>query len=165
MDTIFSNRIKEIIKNKRRLEQKLKIKITIENNSIIINGEPLQEYDAELVLEAINSGFSIETSLETLKENTAFERINIKDYTSRKDISVIRGRIIGTNGRTKKTLEQLTGCKIKINDNVISIIGNAEEVKNIITAIIKIIKGSKQSKTYKFLERINTKNKNKTNQT
>ena len=159
MNTIQFERNKEIIKNKKKLEEKLKIRIIVQKNFIIIDGNPLDEYEASIVLEAVNEGFPVETALNLIKEEIIFKKLNIKDYTKRKDISVVRGRIIGTHGKTKKTLEQITDCSIKIKENNVSIIGHAEEVKNVITSIISIIRGAKQKNAYKYLERINTKNK------
>ena len=122
-----------------------------------IDAEPLNEYEAEMVFEAINLGFSVDTALTLLDEEMVFEKLNIKDYTRRKDLSIVRGRLIGTHGKTKNALEQITGCTIKVKDNSVGIIAHGDTISNTITAITNIIRGTKQANAYKYLERINKK--------
>ncbi len=156
METIYTNRIAEIRREKKFLERKLNVEIQITGKKVIVEGSPLDEYEAMTVLEAINEGFSARTAILITSEDFVFEKINIKDFTRRKDMEVVRGRLIGTRGRTKRTIEQISGCEIKINDNTVSVIGPAENIQYAITAITNVIKGAKQSNVYKYLERINT---------
>ena len=65
----------------------------------------------------------------------------------------IRGRIIGKDGRTLKTLENLTSCFFELNDNRMGIIGNIEKIENAQTAVISLVRGSKQSNVYNYLEK------------
>ncbi|MDP4039359.1 MAG: KH domain-containing protein [Candidatus Pacearchaeota archaeon] len=159
MISIQAKRIKEIKRSKRKLEKKLNIKIRFDKCDVLFEGESLDEYQASLIFEAINLGFSAETALLILENEITFETINIKDHTRRKNLLVVRGRLIGTRGKTKNTLEEISGCKIKIQDNIVGLIGHAENIKNATTAITNIIRGSKQTNAYKYLERINTKKK------
>ncbi len=156
MENIYCMNIAEVKKEKNFLERTLKLKIKIEGRSIIIDGPPLNEYDAERVFDAINSGFSARTSALILDEEFAYEKINIRDFTRRKNLETIRARIIGTKGKAKSTIEQITGCKIKVKENSIAIIGYAESVQNVITALSSIIRGTKHANVYKYLERVNT---------
>ncbi len=156
MEKIFLEKPAEAKKEKRFLEKQLKVKISFENKFAVIEGEPVNEYEAIMVFEAINLGFSARTASLITDENFIFEKINMKDYTKRKNLDVVRGRMIGTHGKTKKTIEQISGSKIKIKDNTVAIIGPAESISNSITAITNIIRGSKQANMYRYLERINT---------
>ena len=156
---IASDRIAEIKRRKHLLEKKLKVKIEIKGPTITIEAEPLDEFEASRVFEAINLGFSVETALTILEEDIVFEKLNLKDYTRRKDLEIVRGRLIGTHGKTKDTLEEITGSEIKVKDNYVGIIGHGESITNTITAVTNIIRGSKQANAYKFLERINTRKK------
>ena len=81
------------------------------------------------------------------------EKINIKDITKRHDLNRVRARIIGTKGKTKELIENLSNCLISLHDNTVGIIGRAEEIKTCMQALISLIQGSKQSKVYSFLER------------
>ncbi len=159
METILFNNIKEIKKEKKLLERKLHVKITIYKKKVTIDGEPMNEYEASLVLDAINFGFDARTALLLWEEDFMFRRLNIKDFTRRKNLSIVKARLIGTQGRTKKTLENLSDCRIIIKGNEIGIICAIEEMDDSITAMSNLIRGSKQSNVYKFLEKRNTQRK------
>jgi len=153
MKTILSDKLPRILKNKRQLEKKLNIKITNRGKEVSISGKPLEEYTAGLIIDALNMGFPFSTAMLIKEEDNLFEVLNIKDHTRRHNLEIIRGRIIGKEGRTLKTLNQLTKCYFEIKDNTVGIIGNAEYIKNAQEAVISIIKGTKQGNVYSFLEK------------
>lgn len=153
MKTILSEKLPRIIKNKRRLEKILNIKITNKGKEVFIKGESEDEYIAEKVIDALNFGFPFSTAILIKKEDFIFEIINIKDYTKRKDLERVRARIIGTKGKTLQTLTQLTKCHFELKENHIGIIGSPEYMENGQQAVISIIQGAKQSNVYNFLEK------------
>ncbi|MBT3405447.1 hypothetical protein HN832_01150 [archaeon] len=153
MKTILSEKIARIIKNKKRLEKTLEIKITNRGKEVTIQGEPENEYIAEKVIDALNFGFPYSAAMTIKTEETTFEIINIKDYTKRKDLESIRARIIGKAGKTLSTLSQLSEGFLELKDNEVGVIGPPENIPNVTKAIISIIKGSKQSNVYAYLER------------
>lgn len=153
MKTILSEKPQRIIKNKKKLEQFLNIKITSRGKEIFMQGEPEDEHTAEKVIDALNFGFPFSTSMLIKKEGFIFEIINIKDHTKRKDLKRIRARIIGTRGKTLKTLNQITNCHFELKDNYIGIIGPPEYLESGQKAIIAIIKGAKQSNVYGLLKK------------
>ena len=161
MISIEVTKIKDIIRNKEKLEEKLNGKITIREKTLTIETDPFNEYEAQRVFDALNLGFSVEKSLKVLEEEIGFIKINIKDYANTKNLEVVRSRLIGTHGKTKKTIEEITKCDVSIHDNIVGIIGPAEVTESALTAITNIIKGTKQANAYKYLERINTQKKGK----
>ena len=151
---IENNKALKAIKQKKRfLENKLKVKLEIISGKIILKGDALSKYEALNVLRAIGKGFPIETGLLLLDENYVFEIINIKALSPRKDLSQVRARIIGRKGKTLKILEELADCNIVLKDNQVYIIGLADNIKNALNGIRKLIQGSRQSSTYSYLER------------
>lgn len=153
MKSIFLNEVQKITSNKKKLESELNVKIDVQEDEVLIDGKAVDEYIAEKVIEALDFGFSLSKSLSIKNNEFLFEIINIKDHTRRHDFAVIRGRIIGTRGKTLKTLSDLTECYLELKDNEIGIIGNGEHIKKAQDAIISIVKGSKQSNVYNFLEK------------
>jgi len=153
MEIIYSENPLKILKNKKKLEKDLKIDISNRGKEIIIKGDPENEYYVRKIIEALNFGFSFSKAILMHEKEFVFESINIKDYTKRNDLERIRARIIGTKGKTLKTLSQLTDCFLEIKDNEIGIIGNPENIQNAQKAIISLIRGSKQSNVYKYLEK------------
>ena len=153
MINLTCDKIVRIIKGKKKLEEKLKVKIEINGKNISLEGKPEDEYLAEQVIEALDMGFPFSHALKIVEEDHMFETINIKDHTKRHDLERIRGRIIGTKGKTLKTLSELTECHLELKDNTVGVIGPPENIKIATEAIVSIIQGSKQANVYSFLER------------
>ena len=153
MKTILSEKLLRILKNKKRLENKLNIKISNRGKEVQIHGEPEEEYIAEKVIDALNFGFPFSVAISIKEENLEFEILNIKNHTTRKDLERVRARIIGKGGKTLKTLNQLTKCNFEIKDNQVGIIGLPEYIENAQESVISIIQGSKQSNVYSNLEK------------
>ncbi len=153
MQETYIESLAKVIRNKLKLEKQLNIKITNKGKNIFINGKPENEFTAIEILKAINMGFSTDCALQLKQENIILQIVNIKDITKRNDLERVRARIIGTHGKTLKTLENLTQCSLSLHDNQIGIIGDAEEIKDVIQSVISLIQGSKQNNVYARLER------------
>jgi ribosomal RNA assembly protein len=155
METIYVSRIREVMKKKAKLQRELKVKILIRGKIVEFDGDALEEYEAQMVFDAINFGFSVELALQLKDDEMKFQKIKIRDHTRRKNLKDVCSRIIGRMGTTRKTIEEISGCRVKIKDNEVGVIGESDSVENAINAIIHIIKGSKQSNMYQYLERMN----------
>lgn len=152
MEVLPKATICKLARNKKLLENRLKVKIEIKNSIVEFAGDELDIYVAGRVIEAISKNFPINKALLLLREDYVLEEVPIKSATKRRNLSVIRARIIGTKGKTLKTISILSDCSLTLQDNVVSILGPAENVKSAVTAIKSIIKGSKQSNVYYYLE-------------
>ena len=148
--------VKEFLRTKVRLEQKLNAKLTLgKDKTLTIETDPLNEFEAQRVFDAMNLGFSTEDALRVLDEENSFVKVNIKDLANTKNLEVVRARIIGTHGKTKATIEEITKCTIKLHENIVGIIGPAEIIETALTAVTNIVRGTKQANAYRYLERIN----------
>jgi ribosomal RNA assembly protein len=150
---IYVENLKEVITNKKRIETELNIKLTNKGKNVFATGKADKEFIALEVLQAINLGFSAHSALELKNELIILQTLNIKDITKRNDLERVRARIIGTHGRTLKTLSNLTNCNLSLHDNQIGIIGPAEEMDDAIQSITSLVQGSKQGHVYGRLER------------
>ena len=153
MKKLISEKIARIIKNKRILEKELNVKVTNSGKEVSINGDSVDEYIAEKVIEAINLGFPLSVALLIKDDDFTFEVLNMRDFTKKKDFSRIRARIIGKEGKTIKTLSNLTDCNFEILDKEIGIIGDAEKIDAARQATISLIQGAKQANVYAYLEK------------
>ncbi|MEJ2268047.1 MAG: hypothetical protein P8X70_03155 [Nanoarchaeota archaeon] len=157
MKTIFSEKIPRIIKNKKRLEKLLNVKISIKTKDVILEGTAENEYIAEKVIDALNFGFPFSVATLIKKEDYLFEIINIKNHTKRKDLSRIKARIIGRKGKTLEILNRLTECYFEIGENQIGIIGLPEDIQKAQQSIISLIRGAKQGNVYRRVKNIRKK--------
>ena len=153
MKTIYSEKLPRILKNKKRLQELLNVKITNNGKDVTIDGEAEDEYIAEKVIDAINFGFPYSTAISIKISDNEIEVINIKDYTKRQDLERIKGRIVGKKGKTIQTISQLTKCSFEIKDHFVGMIGPLEFIKNGQDGITSLIKGSKQANVYAYLEK------------
>jgi ribosomal RNA assembly protein len=156
METVFLEKTSAIKRNLKKIQEKLKVRLSLTGKKLTISSEDsINEYEALSVLEAINFGFSVDKALLLKDPEFSFQTIHIKDFTRKKSLESVRSRIIGKHGKTRKTLEQISDCFILIKDNYIGIISHSDNQEEVITAITNIIKGTKQTNAYRFLERMN----------
>ncbi len=153
MQEIYIENLKEVLRNKVIIQKELGIKLSNKGHNVFVNGKAASEFLAIEVLEAVNLGFSVDAALQLKQDNVILQTVNIKDITKRHDLERVRARIIGTQGRTLKTLDNLTKCDLSLHDNQIGIIGNTEEIEFAIQAITSLVQGSKQGNVYGRLER------------
>ena len=153
MKKILAEKIGHLVKEKTRLEEALHLRISNRGKEFHLEGDPLDEYEAEQVINAVNFGFKMDIALLIKEKELSFNVLSIKNYTKRKDMSVIKARIIGTEGKTLRTLEQLTDCFFEVHNNEVGIIGHPERMKVAQEAVVNLIRGAKQANVYKFLEK------------
>ncbi len=153
MQEIYVENMNHVLPNKKKLEKELEIKITYKGKNVFVDGDAEKEYTALEAMQAINLNFSVNKALLLKNDNIVLQTLNIKDITKRHDLERVRARIIGTKGKTLKTLNNLTNCEISLKDNKIGIIGNAEEIEEAIQALTSLIQGSKQGNVYSRVER------------
>ncbi len=157
METIYIEKPSELKRNIALLEKSLGISINLKGKLATISGLGLEEYEAHIILEAISFGFSVKKSLLLLNPEFQFKRIKIKDFTRKKNLREVKSRIIGTKGKTLRTIENISNSYLILNEknNEIGLITHADSVEETTTAIQNLIRGTKQSNVYHFLEKQN----------
>lgn len=159
MQEIYFHRITELRKNLALLGKKLKVKVSLLGKKLAFEGNALEEYEAAIVFGAMKFGFSAQKALLLKEEGMIFRVINIKKFSRKKNLKEVRARIIGKHGKTKKTIESIAGCHLIIRDNEVGLIGQSESIEELMTGIENLIRGTKQTNTYRYLEKLNTKRK------
>lgn len=160
METLYFKSIRELQKNKRLLEQKLQVTLELTGKQVRFEGTAVQEYEARIVLEALQFGFSAKKALQLLEEDMMFKQLHIKEFTRRKNMEEVRARVIGREGKTKRAIENITNCTIIIKDtNEIGIIGTTTDVSHAVVGLGNLIRGTKEGNAYAFLERMNAETK------
>ena len=140
-------------KLKEKVEKETNTKIEV-NDEVSIEGESFNVYQTKNVLKAFGRGFGIDDSLLLLNDEYGLEIINLRDFTkSKKRMITLKGRIIGTNGKMKKFIEEYSKVKISVFGKTVSIIGKWDKIKIAKEAIMKIIQGCRHQTVYRWLEK------------
>lgn len=158
MKTFYIKSKRKVLQSKKELEGALNVRISV-GDGVSVSGKEEDEYFAERVLLALDFPFLVEDALVLKNDDYAFEIINIKDYTRRRDLGVVKGRIIGKKGNTLRILEELGDSFIAVKENFVAIIAPAENIDSVRQGIISLIHGAKQGNVYGYLEKSRTRKK------
>ena len=84
-----------------------------------------------------------------------FDMINLQDYSgnSKKQEIRIKSRVIGSEGKARKTIENFTNTDICVYGKTIGVIGVPEDVSLARRALDKLLKGSPHGKVYGWIKR------------
>ncbi len=141
---------------KKQIEEHTNTKLEIDSKEgdVFITGKDgLTIFTAKQIIRAVGRGFNPEIALLLLKPEYSFELVDIGEYAKSKN-SVIRlkGRVIGKEGKSRKTIEKLTECYISVYGKTIGIIGKIEYSQNARKAIVSLLKGSNHANIFRQLE-------------
>jgi len=145
-------------KIKREIESATKsgLKIDSKEGDVFIHGkDSIGLITAKEIIHAIGRGFNPDIALALLKPDYCIEMIDIGDYArnTKKDMIRLKGRVIGADGKSRKTIENLTETSISVYGKTIAIIGEMERVALAKRAIENVLEGSPHSKVYSWLEK------------
>ncbi|TLX66892.1 MAG: RNA-binding protein [Thaumarchaeota archaeon] len=154
-------------KTKKEICKRCNVNIEIESKTgeILISStsKNLDEFGAlkaRDIIHAISHGFSPERAFRILDEETLFQILDLRNFTSSSNsTSRIKGRIIGEKGKARKNLEELTNAFISIYGHIIALIGNYEETKLALDAITLLINGRSHKTVYEMLYQAKRKSK------
>jgi len=155
MRKIIVSNMRRIKKAVPKIESKMKIKISFGKGRVSLKGAELNEFLTEEMIMAIDFGFHVEDALLLRDEDFVLEFIDIKEHTPRKNLKDIRARLIGTNGKARKTIEKLTGAILVIHDNRVGVIVSSAHLDALIQAIESLIQGAKHGNVFSYLEKQN----------
>jgi len=147
------------VKKKVETETGVFINIDSREGNVEVDGsrspDPVMELKVASFVSAVGRGFSPERAQRLLGENAFLETLHISDYTgNRKNrIQRMRARLIGREGKSRKTLELLTNTLISIQGDTVSFIGDPVELSLAKEGIDMLLRGSEHSAVFHFLER------------
>ena len=119
--------------------------------------DPMGVLKARDIVLAIGRGFSPERAMRLLKENTFLGVLDIKLATGHREKAAlrrIRSRVIGTNGRARTRIEELSGCSISVYGSTVALIGEEEQLERATRAVELLVKGSEHSTVFHLLARL-----------
>lgn len=148
-------RIFKNMHNIKTLEKKLKAKIEIlkQGELRIFAKDSFQELIISNIIEAIALGFEFAIASQLESTDYEFKKLNVKIYAKVQNQERAKARLIGPQGRTKATIEELSECDIVLSNHTVAIIGHVNNVKIATRAIESLLRGSKQANIFRFLEK------------
>jgi len=146
-----------ILKKDKKLRDKIEeftnIKIEL-NDEVSIEGESVNVFQTKNIIKAFGRGFDLDDCFYLLEDEYGLEIINLSEFTKSKErLKVLKGRIIGTGGKTKKYIEKYADVKTSIFGKTVAIIGKWDKIYIAREAIMKLIQGCAHQTLYRWLER------------
>ncbi len=144
---------------KKRIEKSLKVSLNIDSisGSMTIesaSSDAMNIWRAKDIILAIGRGFSPERAFKLLlNDELIFEVIDLRNIFGRSERSIkrVKSRAIGSEGKTRRTIEEIAKVDISIYGYTISIIGGYENTLIARDAIKMLIEGKTHSTVYRFL--------------
>jgi ribosomal RNA assembly protein len=147
--------------NRTTIEEKTLSKIIIDSDTgeVEIRARPELEdpvalLNARDIVKAIGRGFSIKQSMKLVEDNYYLEIIRLKPMVGPQPSQMrrVKSRIIGTGGKTKETIEELTGCSLVVLGGTVSLIGDFDRIADAKDAVVNIINGLQVENVLSLLE-------------
>lgn len=147
-------------KTKASIEQRAGVRLLVDSKEGEVRiddqnpKDPLGPLKAEDVVKAIARGFSPERAFKLWSDEFYFQLFDLHDYIGKdkKDVQRLASRVIGSEGKTRRIIEDLTTCYLSIYGHTVGIIGDAENIETAKAAVDMILSGSEHSAVYRFLE-------------
>ena len=160
---IAADRVGTLIGNKGETKRMLMriagvtMEIDTEEGDVILHDDkakdPLKALQLLDVIKAIGRGFSPERAMRLFSDDEYLEVIDLKEFGGRPNqMSRIRGRLIGHDGKTRTLIEDLAGVSMSIYGNTVAIIGSSAGLPVAKHAVELLLNGSEHSTVYRYLE-------------
>ena len=150
-------------KVKRDIEERLQVKLEIESEAggveIVLDEkatDPSVILRAKDAVTAIGRGFAPDQAFRLIRnDETVFDFIDLRIIFDRSesDMRRIKSRLIGMNGKTRRTIEELTEADVVVYGHTVGIIGTFEQVDVARNAVQMIIQGCEHHTVYNFLQK------------
>jgi ribosomal RNA assembly protein len=145
---------------KEFLERRTGVKISVDSEEGDVEIDYTNAKDPAMalavvnVVQAIGRGFSPSKAMKLLEDEYFFEVFDIRDYVGKKQEHVMRmrARVIGTHGKTRAIIEELTGAFVSVYGNTVSVIGDALQIDVAHRALDMLLSGSEHAAVYHYLE-------------
>ncbi len=142
---------------KKEIEEATQSKLDIskEGDITIIGEDGLMLYTTKDIVQAIARGFNPKIALLLLKQDYAFELIDMKDVAGKNKSTMqrLKGRVIGKGGKSRAEIERLTDTNIVVYGKTIGIIGELQQVTLAREAVAMLLSGSMHKTVFQFLEK------------
>ena len=144
---------------KREISEKTHTEISLDpdDGEVSIHSpddDPVSGMTARDIVYAIGRGFSPQRALRLLKPDTYLGVLDVKQTTGKKEKATlrrIRARVIGTHGRARQRIEELSGCFVSVYGTTVAMIGQERQLTRATRAVELLLKGSEHATVFHML--------------
>lgn len=139
---------------KEEIETVTNCDLEVNDNLARIEGDTLDEMDAQNVVKAVGRGFNPDKALNLVEKDKILHLIDINNFANTdNDRERLKGRVIGRNGETRRHLEKEGNVDISIFGKTIGVIGVAQNIEIVQEVIKQLLNGRSHSSAYNYLEK------------
>ncbi|MCE2508297.1 MAG: RNA-binding protein [Nitrosopumilaceae archaeon] len=116
-----------------------------------------QPFKAAEIVTAIGRGFSEGNAMLLTDDRFRLHVMDLREFAGKSGSSLerIRGRVIGENGRARRNIEQLSRSHISVYGKTVSIIGEENRLRAVVSAVNSLLTGGMHAAAYGRLEAAN----------
>jgi ribosomal RNA assembly protein len=145
---------------RQEIEDRTGVELDIDSGSgeVTIDEEeafnPVLALQCRDIVRAIGRGFAPQKAFRLLQDDVYFDLVKLTDWVgdNRNRQETVRGRIIGSGGRTREAIETFTGVNVAIHGKTVGLIGEMQEVEAAREAVEMLVEGASHNAVYNFLE-------------
>ena len=117
--------------------------------------DPIKAMKFPDVIKAIGRGMTPKAAIRLLDDDHFFEMVDLKDFVGKRSQQQrrIRARIIGSQGKIRRLIENLTDVEITIYKSTVVLVGDSDGLGLARQAVEMIAGGSEHGSVLSFLER------------
>jgi ribosomal RNA assembly protein len=139
---------------KEEIQDLTECEITIEDNVVRIEGDPLPEMTCQKVIKAIGRGFNPDKALKIAEKDVTFYMIDISRKVDNKSRQKeLKGRVIGRDGETRRHIEKEANIDLSVYGTTIGFVGKMSNIEIAQEAINMLLNGASHSTAYTYLEK------------
>lgn len=139
---------------KKELEELTDCEVEITDNQVRIEGNPLEEMNAQKIVKAVGRGFNPEKAFKLVEKDVTLHLMDIGRYANTKNGEErLKGRVIGRDGEARKHIEKMAQVDLSVYGTTVGFIGKAQNIEVALEAVNMLLNGSSHSTAYNYLEK------------
>ncbi|MEM0441000.1 MAG: KH domain-containing protein [Candidatus Caldarchaeum sp.] len=148
---------------KSEIERILGVELMVDSKegTVIINlakpveqgGDPTSLFKARDIVTAIGRGFPPEKALKLTRDGYVLAVIDLTEHVgdSINHLTRVKARVIGSQGKTRKIIEETCHVDVSVYGDTVSIIGEFEDVRAAEEALLTLVRGAPHGAVYRMV--------------